>query len=73
MRDHVDLGLQACYSQIMTNIEPKGHLSALETLQTLADEIRRLVDKYPDSEIELIALGRSIEELDTAESKNSDD
>ncbi len=40
-------------------------ISGLETLQTLADEIRRLVEKYPNSAIELAELGDAIEELDT--------
>jgi len=48
----------------MDKNSPDTPITALETLHTLADEIRRLVKKYPDSASELDALGDAIEELD---------
>lgn len=56
----------------MKNNPPDSHITALETLHTLADEIRRLVNKYPDSATELSALGDAIEELDTESPDKND-
>ncbi len=38
-------------------------MTPLETLQALADEIRRLVDLYPENVVEIEALGDAIEEM----------
>lgn len=43
-------------------------MTPLDTLQALADEIRRLVELYPDNVVEIEALGDAIEEMQTENS-----